>query len=301
MTHRVIFALVPALALAACCLTAAQAATINVPGDQPTVAAAVGVATSGDVIVLASGLHTESLSLDGATNDIPAELTLQGSGLWSTVWDAGGAGPCLGVTDDQPVSWHLVDLAFTGAAGGIAAVNIAVTGGGTWTVEDCRFFAGGTSLLRSTADVEVSGSLFVDTEGVLYVGAIAAGGTMTVTSCTFDNLDVGAQVLGGAAMDFSACIFSNLDTKGLNFGGTVGWDCICEFAIAASGNFPAGTNILTEDPQFCGVTGIRDWSLQNDSPCLADPTCGLVGARGAGCLHVPNEGLGWGALKALYR
>lgn len=87
MTSRVFTTLVAASIALALAAGSAAAATIHVPGDQPTIAAAIGVASPGDLILVAPGTY-----VIGAT--IPANvagLTIQGSGAGSTTLQVASA------------------------------------------------------------------------------------------------------------------------------------------------------------------------------------------------------------------
>ncbi len=72
----------------------AQAVTINVPGGQPTIAAALAVAAPNDVILVAPGIYTITSTLSASTPNV----TLQGSGIGSSVLQTSGAGNLLLVT-----------------------------------------------------------------------------------------------------------------------------------------------------------------------------------------------------------
>ena len=69
------------LALLLCC-SVASSATINVPGDQPTIQAAVDAAGVDDIIVVAPGTYLEQVRIDGK------DLTLQGAGAGQTTIEA---------------------------------------------------------------------------------------------------------------------------------------------------------------------------------------------------------------------
>lgn len=60
------------------------------------------------------------------------------------------------------------------------------------------------------------------------------------------------------------------------------------------------------DPQFCGARGSRNWTVQEDSPCLPfnHPDglfCQQIGAWPAGCGTVGIEPSRWGSIKKLLR
>ncbi len=67
------------------------------------------------------------------------------------------------------------------------------------------------------------------------------------------------------------------------------------------GGAPAPTD-FTADPLFCDLPAL-DLTVRDDSPCLFPPTpsCGPVGALGAGCGGVAIEPTSFGRIKAMYR
>lgn len=79
MKHRFLTALVALVAGVALSATA-MAATINVPADQPTLAAAVAAAAPGDLILVAPGTYVIGTTVTINTSN----LTIQGSGIANT-------------------------------------------------------------------------------------------------------------------------------------------------------------------------------------------------------------------------
>ncbi len=65
----------------------------------------------------------------------------------------------------------------------------------------------------------------------------------------------------------------------------------------AAGPECAGPGNISLDPRFCGE---GRWDLLSDSPCApsANPSCGLMGARGVACL-TSLRAMTWGRLKSL--
>ena len=81
MSSRWTYVVVAALAVVIC-TTAASAATINVPGDHPTIQGAVDAAIAGDTIVIAAGTYREQIKIDGK------DLDLVGAGTGATIVEA---------------------------------------------------------------------------------------------------------------------------------------------------------------------------------------------------------------------
>jgi len=158
----------------------AQAATIAVPGQQPTLAAALAAARAGDVIELAPGRYAES------GLEIERAVTIRGLGAnaGEVVIDGGGVGRLLFCED---------------VAGTIVLQDLTLRGGHA---------SGSTSRLRSGGAVYVARSelvaqncRFEDNSATAHGGAIrfvAAGGRLS--QCVFSN---NLALLGGGAVDCS--------------------------------------------------------------------------------------------------
>lgn len=73
----------------------ARAESIQVPGDEPSVTAALATAIPGDTIVVAAGTHAPSTTGDVFPLQVPDGVHLQGAGMGETVLDAEGTGSVL--------------------------------------------------------------------------------------------------------------------------------------------------------------------------------------------------------------
>jgi len=83
-----------ALALLLVFATSASAATINVPGDQPTIAAGLAAASPGDIVLVAPGTYVIGSTLNASTSNV----TLRGSGATSVIQVASGVGYLMQIT-----------------------------------------------------------------------------------------------------------------------------------------------------------------------------------------------------------
>ena len=88
--HR-IAAVVAGLSLAFVGTSTTIAGTINVPADQPTIAAAISASVNGDVINIAAGTYNEH-SLNPGGKAITIQDTLNGDGSLATTIDASQLG-----------------------------------------------------------------------------------------------------------------------------------------------------------------------------------------------------------------
>lgn len=162
--------------------------------------------------------------------------------------------------------------------GCVVEANSAAQGGAIWF----DFFSGGSvsscTIVTGSSTGAPSGALFFSPlSNPSIVGNIVA----------FAALGSAVVVGGGAAPSFGCNdVFGN-----------AGGDSI-------AGVIDLGTN-FSADPLFCDSSG-GDYTLQATSPCLNRPSCGTVGAFGAGScagvsVDVALETSSWGALKARYR
>jgi parallel beta-helix repeat protein len=135
----------------------------------------------------------------------------------------------------------------------------------------------------------------------------------TITNCTI--AENGAPEGGGMRLFWEAdltvektIICKSSDGAAL----TMDSDCMltvecCDIFGNADGDtipadaIDAGYNIFL-DPQFCGVGGTGNYTLQNDSPCLPfnNPGglfCGLIGAHDVACGGIAVEEKSWSTIK----
>lgn len=194
------------------CLSAfAYSGEIHVPGDAPTLQAAVDRSIQGDVIVVADGIWTGVGNRDVL---LPA---------WDVVVRSlNGPENCIIDSQGTPVDPH---RAFNIVAGQTRATRIegfTITGGDTLVgaIQD-QFNAGG--ILISNASPTISECLFVDNNCACWGGAICASdsGSPLIERCTFLGNSAGDE--GGALFNWGQGVLV-LDTCVImnNTAGTVG-------------------------------------------------------------------------------
>jgi len=165
----------------------AKAATINVPADQPTIAAAIAAASAGDEIILAAGTYTERGLI------INKDLTISGSSAAATTIDADGfSGSIFKITAG---TLTLNFLTFTGidgsgwyktalhnASGNLSVNNCLITG--NTGAKGASIFQEGTACQLTVTNTTISGNN-APISGT--AGIYLSGGNMDLVNVTITN------------------------------------------------------------------------------------------------------------------
>lgn len=193
------------------------ATTIQVPDDQPTIAAGLAAASAGDTVLVACGEYYEHDLV------LPAGVTLRGASQGACVWLWGESqGRLISGANLIPGSrvenFVLVGGAAdaSGANGGALSMN-----GGTIEIRDCWFttnrcdYKGGAVWLNECI-ATITGCAFTANHGENGGGGglAAHGGELTLRDCTFDanrGIDGGGLMLAHCAPLIERCIFRDND------------------------------------------------------------------------------------------
>ncbi len=139
----------------------AYGATINVPGNYPTIQAAINAASAGDTIVVAAGTYSEvlsinkSLTLQGANANVDPNTGTRGT---ESVLDFSGVSgnPLIAITATGTVVIDGFKIVDNNTAGGRSAIRItAVT---THAIKNCIFERAASGSPGITRGVEISPS-----------------------------------------------------------------------------------------------------------------------------------------------
>ena len=105
---------------------ASAAATINVPGDQPTIQAGINAASSGDTVVVAPGTYLEHINFNGKAIEVKSS-----AGPASTIIDGSSTGAVVTMNSSETASSILRGFTVQhGGDSGIQLISVAavVTG-----------------------------------------------------------------------------------------------------------------------------------------------------------------------------
>lgn len=188
------------LAVAIAVLTAAgvEAAVIHVPGDQPTIQAALAVATAGDEIRIAAGTYSEPMQDTPAFPSmlvVPPSVALVGEG--EVILDAGRAGRLIYFTP----GW--TGLPFN------RLENLTIRNGFTQ--------GSGGGIYSTLSRIEITGLRFEGNEALLMGGGLRHGlGTFRIEDSEFvgnyaengGGLSTGANGFNARRCTFSECVAS---------------------------------------------------------------------------------------------
>lgn len=201
----------------------AAADTIGVPGDFPTIQAAIEAALDGDEIVVAPGVYNEAIDLLGKAIVLRSEAgpdltTIDGAGLQvSVVRCVSGEGSntlIRGFTIANGRFGTLISVSNNWWVGGGLYVNQSSP-----TIEDCVFIGnragfGGGAYFRDSASIVRDCVFHGNTANTDGGGAQFFGGAVSVEDCVF-SLNNAAQGHGGGSHVvlgehlFTGCTFSN--------------------------------------------------------------------------------------------
>ncbi|MCH2132591.1 MAG: right-handed parallel beta-helix repeat-containing protein, partial [Phycisphaerales bacterium] len=193
-----IAAVIAGLSLAFVGTSATFAGTINVPGDQPTIAAAISASVNGDVINIAAGTYNEAnLNPDGKA--ITIQGTLNGDGSLATTIDAQQGGSVFVFNSGEGDGTVIKDLVITGGTGTlhegwILGGGFIIMNGSSPTISGCTIsgntatFGGGIYCGNNgnptIIGCEISGNAGYDAGGGIYCWD---NSNATITNCTIEG------------------------------------------------------------------------------------------------------------------
>ncbi len=285
------------------------ATTVQVPGDQPTIAAGLAAASPGDTVLVACGTYDEwslemssGVLLRGETGDPDCVIIDAGGNSRVILFDTTLAGTKVeGITftggdfSSGPgmYFWHAVaevrDCAIVDNLGG--------WGGGVYvryaeadvSFHDCLFsgnhgtsgggavYAQGAGSLSFT-DCIFTGNISDDDGGAIFLYYTDS----SISGCTFDA-NSAAQYGAGVLASYSVatidrCIISDSVDGDAVFrysGGSIALSCTNLFGNA-DGDWTAQVvdqlalnDNIEADPLYCGTPGSGNYWLRSDSPCTA--------------------------------
>ena len=193
------------LALVAGLACAANAATINVPADFPTIQAAIDAAVDGDEILVAPGTYAELIDYQGKTLRVQATggsavTTIDGTGFADSTVTIIGSG----------VDTVLADFTIIGSSGKPDPADPLITQGGGLFLQDSPATISGCIFRDGSVSDDGGGAIVIDSDatflaclfenntadndfdvngdgGGLAINGIVGTPTVTVSNCTFTN------------------------------------------------------------------------------------------------------------------
>ncbi|MCP4548203.1 MAG: hypothetical protein GY835_17195 [bacterium] len=260
-----------------------SAATINVPDEQPTIAAALTVAVSGDTVSISTGNYTEhdlemksGVCLRSATGDAQ-DVTI----------DANGQGRCIHGSD-LAGSTSILGLTLTGGStsegGGMYLTNSPIEVSLCVLIGNQASTHGGGLALDSSADPTFTGCEFTENNGWSGGGVyIATGGSPVFNGCSFTgnttNTNGGGIYAEAVNLGLSLCTFS--DNNAVYSGGGV-------YLLDAVVSTLDHTN-FTGNAANDGGGGLMCY---NSSPTITDCGFALNTADWGGAMSVEHSGGG---------
>jgi parallel beta-helix repeat protein len=195
--------------------TAAFGATIHVPGDQPTIQAAIDAAVNGDVVVVYDGTYLENINFLGKAITVHSE-----NGPEATIIDGGNNDIVVSFFSAEETDSILQGFTIRHASNSGVACSASYP-----TISDCIIknnVGNGISLDDSSATI--SGCVIENNHGGLTGGGIYCWQSApTITNCTISNNSVDEFLGGGIFMmnssspTITGCLIAN-NAAGASYG-----------------------------------------------------------------------------------
>jgi parallel beta-helix repeat protein/predicted outer membrane repeat protein len=200
----------------------APAATIHVPGDQPTIQAAIDAAANLDVVIVAEGEYLENIDFLGKAITVRSTNPADPDVVANTIIDGGGAGPVVSCDSGEGPSTLLSGFVITGGSGTPHGEGIGAAGGGmrnigsSPTVTHCSFIG---NVADPGGSVGLGGGMYNSESSPTVIDCLFSGNTAfnsgggmhsglncspTVTNCTFSGNTVSGGGGGMTVANFSA-------------------------------------------------------------------------------------------------
>jgi hypothetical protein len=242
----------------------------NVPGDYPTIQAAINAANIGDTVKISAGTYDEDLTLRSG-------ICLEGAGIDQTIISKSGAS---GISGDG-VSYVIIrnlTVKNSGCApgacgGGGNGGGIQLTQSNNITVQSCRLTGnvavdgGGMLIFQSSVTMD---HCLIDGNTANNVGAgvaMDANSTVALTNVTVVNNNwvnaLGGGGVGGISSEGSGLQMANSIVWGNNSQNFAGNGA--QVSNSDISGWSGGTNNVSSDPDFVSAT---DYHLQGGSPSV---------------------------------